>query len=253
MKIFDLDGPVYKVGTEITDALILTFLWIVFSIPIITVGASTSALFYIYGKKARGEDAYIWRDFIKSYKQNMIQSIPITIIIGIMWLGVYSYNMMIQTYEGGAPVILSAITLLFTLEVSVITVYVFAILSRFHLGIWNMFLTAFVLAHRHIGATAIVLATIAGVQYAGYLIPSFQFIIFLMPVLVAAISSWPIQKIFKRHIEAAEMVNQQAKEEVIDDECDDTDSEQKSDDECDDIDSEQKSNDDDDKSFLKYI
>ncbi|ONI38220.1 hypothetical protein AN396_11255 [Candidatus Epulonipiscium fishelsonii] len=42
-------------------------------IPIITIANSTSVLFYVYGKKLRGEDPYITQEFIKSYRQNFKQ------------------------------------------------------------------------------------------------------------------------------------------------------------------------------------
>lgn len=71
MKLFDLDGPVYRIGTEIADLLILTFYWIVCSLPIISIGASTTAVFYVYGKKVRGEDVYVTKDFLKVLKKTL--------------------------------------------------------------------------------------------------------------------------------------------------------------------------------------
>ena len=62
---FDLDGPFYKWGTEVADIIILSLLWLICALPIVTIGASTTALFYVYGKKIRGEDPYIFKSFFK--------------------------------------------------------------------------------------------------------------------------------------------------------------------------------------------
>ncbi|MGL4799250.1 MAG: YesL family protein [Cellulosilyticaceae bacterium] len=238
MKIFDLDGPVYKAGVEVSDALILTIIWFIGCLPIITIGTSTSALFYIYGKKSRDEDAYIWRDFWKSYRQNFVQSIPITLILGVMWASTVAYRILIEGYEGGAPVVLSGLALLMTVEVTILTIYVLAVLSRFHMKVMNMFLTAFVLAHRHIVSTALIIVVVVLLQFASMVIP---FTVMIMPVFVAAVASVPIQKIFTKHIQAsAEM--KAAEEASIED---DEDEEDEDDEEADD---EETSND-----FLKYI
>ena len=43
MKLFSVDSPVYKFLSKFLDVVKLNFFWILFSIPVITVGASTVA------------------------------------------------------------------------------------------------------------------------------------------------------------------------------------------------------------------
>ncbi|MGL5675308.1 MAG: YesL family protein [Cellulosilyticaceae bacterium] len=238
MKIFDLDGPVYKAGVELSDALILTVIWFIGCLPIITIGTSTSALFYIYGKKARDEDAYIWRDFWKSYRQNFVQSIPITLILGVMWASTVAYRILIEGYEGGAPILLTGLALLMTVEVMILTIYVLAVLSRFHMKVMNMFLTAFVLAHRHIISTALIIVGVVLLQYASLVIP---FTIMIMPVFVAAVASVPIQKIFTKHIQASAEMKAVEEAGIEDDE------------EAEEIDEEGEDDEEESNDFLKYI
>lgn len=247
MRIFDMDGPVYTAGTELADAMILTILWFIGCLPIVTIGTSTSALFYIYGKKARGEDAYVWRDFWKSYRQNFAQSIPVTLILGLMWLSVYAYIFIMEGYQGGAPTLLAGLSLFFTLEVTLMTIYVLAVLSRFHMKVFNMFLTAFVLAHKHILTTVMIVVGVILLQYVSMVIP---FVIIIMPILIAAVASIPIQKIFTQHIKASEEIKEaEAKaQEMIELDEDDT-----YEDEDDAYDDEEADEDKDNENFLKYI
>ena len=50
MKIFQADGKFYKFLNTVWEMLKLNFLWIIFSLPIITIGAATIAAFSITNK-----------------------------------------------------------------------------------------------------------------------------------------------------------------------------------------------------------
>ena len=69
-KFFGLDSPFFKVMTKVADFIILNFLVLVFSIPVVTIGPALTAMYYVALKEARGEEGYIWRDFWKSFKAN---------------------------------------------------------------------------------------------------------------------------------------------------------------------------------------
>lgn len=41
-KMFDMDNPVWRFMGKVTDMFFLTCLWLLFSLPVVTTGASTS-------------------------------------------------------------------------------------------------------------------------------------------------------------------------------------------------------------------
>src|SRR5690554_6535548 len=86
LNLFSMDGLIYKVSIVIYNLLVLNFLWLIFSIPIITIGGSTTALFYVVGKIIRGENYKLLSDFWKSFKLNIRQA---TVIWVILFLGIY--------------------------------------------------------------------------------------------------------------------------------------------------------------------
>ena len=53
----------------------LNLLWIVCSLPVITAGASTTALYYCTLKLHKDGDIRVFHDFFKSFKQNFKQSV----------------------------------------------------------------------------------------------------------------------------------------------------------------------------------
>ncbi len=55
-KLFDYNNPVWRFMGKVADMFFLTVLWVVFSLPIITIGASTKALYYVTLKMAGGKE-----------------------------------------------------------------------------------------------------------------------------------------------------------------------------------------------------
>ena len=258
MKLFDLDGPIYRIGTEIADFLILAMYWFFCCLPVVTIGASTSSLFYVFGKKMRGEDTYVTRDFFKSFKQNFKQSIPLTILLGVLWVSTIAYWMMLIGYQGNAPFYLRVLTVLFSIETFLFTIYSTAILSRFYMKFKQIVLSSFVLAHRHLLTSILIIVSFFVIYAIAVMMPM---LLLFIPVFVVAFSSYLLQKIFNVHIKAAEDLKEaeanqvgQADESERDDEEDDEEETQ-----TEQVDSENKEAVDNqasketDEDFLKYI
>ena len=45
-KIFNMDSPFFRCMSLIGDMMLLNLMWILCSIPLVTIGASTTALLY---------------------------------------------------------------------------------------------------------------------------------------------------------------------------------------------------------------
>ena len=45
MKLFNYDSPFWSFMSRLADLIILNLLWIVFCIPVVTIGASTTAMY----------------------------------------------------------------------------------------------------------------------------------------------------------------------------------------------------------------
>ncbi|ONI46141.1 hypothetical protein AN641_02425 [Candidatus Epulonipiscioides gigas] len=203
MKIFDLDGPVYRVGNELADFMLLSIMFVIGCIPIVTIGTSTSALFYVYGKKIRKEDSYICRDFVKSYKQNLKQSILMTIILLITWTsaGAYLVNgyipIMFVVPDGIVHILYSGFTLFFCVEVIVLTTYAFAILSRFHLKVKDIFVLSFVFTNKHLITGFFMLClNVISVIIIAFIPPT----LLIIPGMLCYVNSYFINSIFAKTI-----------------------------------------------------
>ena len=79
-RFFSMDNPIMRVLAKIIDAFYISVLWILFSIPIVTLGASTQALYYTVHKCLKGDRGYVWGSFWQSFKDHFLENLLITVI-----------------------------------------------------------------------------------------------------------------------------------------------------------------------------
>ena len=78
---FNYDNPVWRFIGKLGDLILLNILWIVCSIPVFTIGASTTAVYYVTLKLARDEGDSTIRSFFHSFKSNFRQATAIWLIL----------------------------------------------------------------------------------------------------------------------------------------------------------------------------
>lgn len=131
MRIFDVDGPLMRVLTIIADLLWLNVLTLVCCIPVITTGASLTAMHYMALKIVRGEENHITASFFRSFKQNFKQSTVIWLIMLVVFLilaaDIYIMYMKIINF----PKVIEVIILLIAILVLFTFTFVFPVQAKF--------------------------------------------------------------------------------------------------------------------------
>lgn len=130
-KFFNSDNVVMRTLSKIFDIGWLTLIYLVFCIPIVTVGAATTSLYYVSAKVLRHNRSYVWREFWHSFKTNFLQStiawVVTAIIVVLLWLNM---NIVAETGgEKGGYLIGAYYALLFIHFVY--SCYIYPIISRF--------------------------------------------------------------------------------------------------------------------------
>ncbi len=89
-KWFNLDSPIMMGLSRTADLAILSVLWFVCCLPVITIGASTTAMYYVALKMVRDEeDMKLTVAFFEAFKSNFKQATALNIIslvIGVVLL-----------------------------------------------------------------------------------------------------------------------------------------------------------------------
>lgn len=78
--IFNPENRFWMFMDKVMDAMIISILWLVCSLPIVTMGAATTAVFQFTLYQVRDEEGYVWKSFFKAFRQNFRQAT-------ILWLG----------------------------------------------------------------------------------------------------------------------------------------------------------------------
>ena len=195
---FNIDGPFYKFGNILADIMILSVMWWILLIPIFTVGASTSALFYITTRRITDREGYLFRDFFRSFKTNFkVSTLTWLIIIFVGLILVTNiYNLPQLDLSPTLKMVLYPFQLLFALELILITLYVFVIIARFEMNVKAAFRTAVYMVHRHLLTTVMLIILLLGVLLAGDMYPLFYVI---APGCYAYVTSYLFIKIFKKY------------------------------------------------------
>ena len=97
-NFFSTDGPLFEGMAYIINIIYVSVLWILFSIPIITIGASSTALYYTVTKVIRHGRSYIFREFWQSFKSNFKQSTAVWLIYLVMMGILLVINLLFPTF-----------------------------------------------------------------------------------------------------------------------------------------------------------
>ncbi|MFR6119803.1 YesL family protein [[Clostridium] scindens] len=79
-----MDNMIIRVLTRIFDFILLNILWVVCSIPIVTMGASTAALYSVMLKITKNQDGYIIKDYFKAFCENFRQGTIVWMILALL-------------------------------------------------------------------------------------------------------------------------------------------------------------------------
>ena len=89
-SIFRPYGPVWNFCNTITDVLLLSLLWCACSLPLITIGAATTALYDAAVHGIRYREPGLYRRFFRTFRNEWKTSVPVTVLWGLILLfGLY--------------------------------------------------------------------------------------------------------------------------------------------------------------------
>ena len=155
--LFNLDGPVLQFINKIVYSVYLNILWFICCIPVITIGASTTALFYVTLKISKDEEGSITKAFFHSFKENLRQGTVIWLILlafGII-LGIDGYVLYHMRFENVFWTLCTAVFCVAAAAYAIILMYIFPLLARFDNTIVAMFKNALFIGVRFLFCTAL--------------------------------------------------------------------------------------------------
>lgn len=206
--IFNYDNPVWRFIGKLGDLMILNILWIICSIPIFTMGASTTAVYYVTMKLVRGDDGYTFRNFFKSFKENFKQATAIWLLMlltgFILGFDLYFFMRVLTGTSMFRTVFMAAICALSMIWLCIFS-YVFPLQCRFYNPVKRTLFNAFFMSIRHffhtLGMLVLDVLVVVFFIFSIYYMPQVTVlsIMFGFP-LIAFINSYILNPIFNKYI-----------------------------------------------------
>ena len=158
MKLFNPDSRIMIFLSRVADLVILNILWLVCCIPVVTIGASTTAMYHVIRHWQKDSVSSIMRDFFQSFKDDFKQATPVYLILLIPTVAVVMNAMLIFNPDNSAAVpsyllviwFISALILLF------ISSFVYPVMAFFADSIFKTLRNAMVLALAHLPRTILI-------------------------------------------------------------------------------------------------
>ncbi len=184
MNLFDPDSKFSQIMGTVFDYLKLGFLAVLTCIPILTAGAGITAAMSVGMGIARQEAPCIWKPFWASFRQNFKQSVPLTLLCVLTYALLAMDFQYVMTQESTLLIRVNRAGIFIAAALgSMIFLYFFPILARYHLTNWQIIRNSVVYAILNFPKNLLAI----GILIVGVLM--MNFIISLLPVFVLGIPS----------------------------------------------------------------
>lgn len=180
MKFFNLDSPLMKFLSRMTDVLWLNILTVVCSLPIVTAGASFTALHYVCLKMVRDEEGYVTKDFFKSFKKNFKQA-TIIWLIALVLIAVIIVDYQSLQLLKNSTIVFGAITAAVIFLICTL-LYVFPVLSHFENTIKGTIKNSFFMSILALPRTVLMVVLMISPIGILYLVERFETGAFMIPL-----------------------------------------------------------------------
>ena len=157
-RFFDANNPVMKFLSRLVDMAVLNLMTFAFMIPIVTAGASITAMNNVLIHLVRKDETYVWKMFLTSFKQNLKQGIGLGILFTAIFAVAGLELMMLHSIDAKSSTMFMIIITVIGLCVFAVGIYTFALLSRFENTVRGTLVNAVSLALGHIPRTLGMLA-----------------------------------------------------------------------------------------------
>lgn len=181
MKL-SIDNKFFSFMSKLGDLIYLNILFIIGCIPIITIGASTCALYICIKKIMSDEESYLTKDFFVSFKENFNNSTKILLIIAIFCIPLYLFTVFFVNTLGNLIVMCLYVLVLICFTFTLL--YIFPLQCTFVNTPFNFIKNAFLTSIRHLPYTLLLFLTVITPIVVTILMPQIFYFSFVYWVVI---------------------------------------------------------------------
>lgn len=207
--MFSYDSKFMSILQAVTDAFILGILWLVCSVPVITMGAASTAFYYAYHKSVRRKMGYAGREFFSSFKGNFKQATKMWLIVlalGILIL-VNCYILVTYMQTVSAAGMLLGIMLALLLGFTMWVCFLFAYNARFEAGVKDALKNAAIMMLANFFWAILLAILLVAVIFMALRIP---YVGVLAPTMYMYFANQILERVFSKYIKTDDICKERA-------------------------------------------
>ncbi len=168
--LFSPDGRFARFMNLLWSLILTSGLWILCSLPVITAGAASAAAYYAMAKTVRFHTGSTAPEFFRCFKQNLRQSLPLSIGLTLA-LALCIVEAMYLYGDESVPLWFLYVFYLMALLLAALGIYIWPCLSRFEMGNMALLRMGVLLLFRYLPYTLAFLLGLAALLAGIWLMP----------------------------------------------------------------------------------
>lgn len=205
--MFRSDSLFSRFMNVLFDILFTGILWLLCCIPVVTMGASTTAAYYTMSKVVRHKTGYVHKEFFHSFRSNFKQStqmgLAFLLIMGVVAVDIWY----VWVNDSKLNSALFMVLLLIAFLVMAVITYYFPLLSRFDKRNVEMLKLSAIVAFRYLPLTICILIVFMISVIGIYLMP---WAVLVIPGIYLYLLSFPMEYILRKLMPAVEEGSEEA-------------------------------------------
>ena len=195
MKLFDQEGSLVKFVSLFADVIIVGFLWFLTSLPVITMGASSTAAYFVIMRRISDREGTILADYFLAFKNNFIKS-TVVFLIFVVLFSINLINYLFFEVHGALQNVITALQLLVAFELIIISIHIFPLVARFDMKTVQLIKSAALMANKHLPTSIVHCLLMGFIVYLSFFIP---ILIFSAYGVYCWVSSYMLMRLYKKY------------------------------------------------------
>ncbi|MCR5201558.1 MAG: YesL family protein [Lachnospiraceae bacterium] len=216
-KYISSESKPFAVISKIVDAILLSVLFLVMCIPVITIGAAWTSIYYATVKSIFKERSYFFKEFFRSFKDNFILSTAAWMsVLAVYVLSFSAMYVVFNSTKGIPQVIVAAVYIIITVFCTLIAMYIFPAISRYGMNYTTSIRLALLMAVHHVKYTIVIF--ILTVLFAALMVFSllyFQILVIFIPIIYTSITATMIENVLDDYMQYVEESDEDEEEEDV--------------------------------------
>lgn len=150
-KQVDKRNGILKAWEIFGDIFMINIMFVLCSLPIVTIGASLCALYSMSIKLVYREDGSIARGFLDEFKKNFKQGTVAWLITMFAFVAIWGELFYIANFGGVMGKVYTVVVVLEVVVLALLLPFLYPLIARYENTMWNTFKNAFLLAISNFG------------------------------------------------------------------------------------------------------